>query len=49
MKPDKDISQWDRDCDSFVEDLIDKAIQEKECHSLRNGGWMIQKWRSGLR
>ena len=30
MKPDKDISQWDRDCDSFVEDLIDKAIQEKE-------------------
>ena len=35
MKPDKDISQWDRDCDSFVEDLIDKAIQEKECHSLK--------------
>ena len=35
MKPDKDISQWDRDCDSFVEDLIDKAIQEKECRSLK--------------
>ena len=35
MKPDKDISQWDRDCDSFVENLIDKAIQEKECRSLK--------------
>lgn len=35
MKPDKDISQWDRDCDSFVEELIDKAIQEKECRSLK--------------
>lgn len=35
MKPAKDISQWDRDCDSFVEDLIDKAIQEKECRSLK--------------
>lgn len=35
MKTDKDISQWDRDCDSFVEDLIDKAIQEKECRSLK--------------
>lgn len=35
MKPDKDISQWDRDCDSFVENLIDKAMQEKECYSLK--------------
>ena len=26
LKPDKDVSEWDRECDAFVEGLIDKAV-----------------------
>ena len=35
MKPDKDINEWDRECDSFVENLIDKAAREEDCYSLK--------------
>lgn len=35
MKPDKDLGKWDRECDFFVENLIDKAIQENGSHSLK--------------
>ena len=35
MKPDKSINEWDRECDSFVENLIDKAIRKDGCYSLK--------------
>lgn len=35
MMPDKDTDQWNRECDSFVENLIDKFIQESGSHSLK--------------
>ena len=28
MMPDKEIDEWNRECDSFVEELIDKSVQE---------------------
>lgn len=36
LKPDKDVSEWDRECDSFVEGLIDKAVREREISSLKS-------------
>ena len=27
MMPDKEIDEWNRECDSFVEELIDKSVQ----------------------
>ena len=38
MKPDKSMNEWDRECDSFVENLINKAIQEGRYHSLTKKG-----------
>ena len=35
MMPDKGTDQWNRECDSFVEKLIDKFIQESGSHSLK--------------
>lgn len=35
MMPDKERDEWNRECDSFVETLIDKYIQESESHSLK--------------
>ena len=35
MKSDRDLSEWDRECDFFVENLIDKAIRESGSHSLK--------------
>lgn len=35
MMPDKDTDQWNRECDSFVENLIDKFVQESGSHSLK--------------
>ena len=28
MEPDRDSGEWDRECDCFVEQLIDKAVGE---------------------
>ena len=36
LKPDKDVSEWDRECDAFVEGLIDKAVSEREISSLKS-------------
>ena len=36
LKPDKDVSEWDRECDVFVEGLIDKAVSEREISSLKS-------------
>lgn len=35
MMPDKGTDEWNRECDSFVEKLIDKFIQESGSHSLK--------------
>ncbi len=36
LKPDKELDEWDRECDSFVEGLIDKAVSEREISSLKS-------------
>ena len=35
MMPDKGTDEWNRECDSFVENLIDKFVQESGSHSLK--------------
>ena len=35
MMPDKGTDEWNRECDSFVEELIDRFIQENGSHSLK--------------
>lgn len=35
MMPDKEIDEWNRECDSFVEELIDKSVQESGSCSLK--------------
>ncbi len=35
MMPDKERDEWNRECDSFVETLIDQCIQESGSHSLK--------------
>ena len=35
MMPDKGTDEWNRECDFFVENLIDKFVQESGSHSLK--------------
>ena len=30
MEPDRDFGEWDRECDCFVEQLIDKGCRRRQ-------------------
>lgn len=43
MEPEEDVEMWNRECDQFVENLIDSACEERKCRSLDGRNREIQK------
>lgn len=43
MEPEEDVEMWDRECDLFVENLIDSACEERKRSSLDRRNREIQK------
>lgn len=43
MEPEEDVEMWNRECDLFVENLIDSACEERKCSSLDRRNREIQK------